>query len=189
MRASHPKSVWLILVLFFVSLLPYSSAQAQLPGYQLQFLKDISIGTVGAEILNLTLVGDQIFFSANDDVHGNELWLSDGTAAGTKLVKDIVPGAEGSYPHYLTAALDKLFFSIEDENNEFHLWVSDGTEAGTIQLADLEIEFGAGIVFDNRWFFQADDGINGFELWVSDGTVAGTQLLKDIYSGSSSSYP
>ena len=39
------------------------------------------------------MVGDTLFFAANDGVHGTELWKSDGTEAGTVLVKDINPGS------------------------------------------------------------------------------------------------
>ncbi|HEX8912057.1 MAG TPA: hypothetical protein VF796_06825, partial [Humisphaera sp.] len=28
-----------------------------------------------------------------------ELWRSDGTAAGTRLVKDLIPGPQGSFPY------------------------------------------------------------------------------------------
>ncbi len=38
-------------------------------------------------------------------------------------------------------------------------------------------------------YFSANDGINGEELWRSDGTEAGTVMIKDINSGSGSSYP
>ena len=37
--------------------------------------------------------------------------------------------------------------------------------------------------------FKATDGTNGYELWTTDGTAAGTSLLKDIRTGSGSSYP
>ncbi|WP_445300538.1 ELWxxDGT repeat protein [Microcoleus sp. BROC3] len=33
-----------------------------------------------------------------DATNGNELWKSDGTAAGTVLVKDLNPGASSSGP-------------------------------------------------------------------------------------------
>src|SRR5262249_21719023 len=47
---------------------------------------------------NLTNVNGTLFFTADDGVHGRELWKSDGTAAGTTLVKDIFAGSAGSGP-------------------------------------------------------------------------------------------
>jgi ELWxxDGT repeat protein len=36
-------------------------------------------------------VNGTLFFVAEDQDHGRELWRSDGTAAGTMLVRDIAP--------------------------------------------------------------------------------------------------
>lgn len=55
-------------------------------------------------------VGDRLAFRANDGVHGEELWASDGTAAGTRRVADVaIPG--GSAPSEITAVGDLVFFS------------------------------------------------------------------------------
>lgn len=54
-------------------------------------------------VYDLTAVGERAFFDGNDGVYGQELWVSDGTAAGTYLVKDIVPGPEGSVPQRVSA--------------------------------------------------------------------------------------
>src|SRR5688572_14034437 len=62
-------------------------------------VKDINPVNYGS-LTNLgqaTDVNGTLFFVANDDINGEELWKSDGTAAGTSLVKDITPGPEGSY--------------------------------------------------------------------------------------------
>jgi len=46
---------------------------------------------------NMVVSGSQIFFTRSNG-NGNELWVSDGTAAGTHLVKDINPGSDSSSP-------------------------------------------------------------------------------------------
>ena len=52
----------------------------------------------GSSPSNLTDVNGTLFFAADDGTHGDELWKSDGTAAGTVLVKDINPGSYGCLP-------------------------------------------------------------------------------------------
>jgi ELWxxDGT repeat protein len=86
----------------------------------------------------LTDVNGVLFFSATDTAHGTELWMTDGTPAGTRLVADIYPGPEGSYPNELTNVNGTLFFSADDGVHGMELWISDGTRLGTKILADID---------------------------------------------------
>src|SRR5262249_55256512 len=62
----------------------------------------------------ITAVNGTIFFTANDGVHGAELWKSDGTTAGTVLVKDINPGSADADPVELTNVNGMLYFVAND---------------------------------------------------------------------------
>jgi ELWxxDGT repeat protein len=90
-----------------------------------KFLKGISLnGLPGVS------VGETTFFSADDGLpshggrpyHGIELWATDGTRAGTKLVRDINPGRQSSSPLSLAAAGGRLFFGAWDGVHGVELW-------------------------------------------------------------------
>jgi ELWxxDGT repeat protein len=56
---------------------------------QVELVKDIFFGSNGsAAYNNLTEFNNQLYFTANNGINGGELWVSDGTSAGTTLVKD-----------------------------------------------------------------------------------------------------
>jgi ELWxxDGT repeat protein len=44
-----------------------------------------------------TDLNGKFYFSADDGIHGTELFSTDGTSARTKLVKDLVPGRKINY--------------------------------------------------------------------------------------------
>ncbi len=73
----------------------------------------------------LTASGGSLYFAANDGVHGAELWKSDGTLEGTKLVFDVSPGIYGSRPDRFTIAGAKIFFT------------ADGSTAGELLNREL----------------------------------------------------
>ncbi len=92
----------------------------------------------------ITLLGasdDKIFFVGNNGTSGNELWVSDGTTAGTQPIADFVSGAVGLFTsntkqHVGTVIDNKLYFFADNKVNGFEPWVSDGTAAGTQMLVD-----------------------------------------------------
>jgi ELWxxDGT repeat protein len=140
----------------------------------------------------LRAFGNRVYFGAQDASHGFELWTSDGTVAGTRMVRDLRPGGD-SEPRELTVFEGQLFFTAAGEDGYRELWRSDGTEAGTVPVVGLGI-FHSGApsqltVHDGRLWFFADDAEHGFELWSSDGTEAGTALAVEIFPGTPSLSP
>jgi ELWxxDGT repeat protein len=152
----------------------------------------------------LTAVGSELFFSADDGVHGTQLWKSDGTATGTVLVADLntttgiltgtAPHLElSSFPTLLTDVTGTLFFAADDGLHGRQLWKLAGA-AGPVRLTDINpVTVGskpAGMTSVNGTvFFAADDGVHGDELWKTDGTAAGTVLVKDVNPGPAGSAP
>ena len=69
----------------------------------------------------LTAARGMLFFAARDGPHLEELWRSDGTRAGTKLVRDTNPGRDLSGASYLTRIRRTLLFSAHGRRG-VELW-------------------------------------------------------------------
>jgi ELWxxDGT repeat protein len=148
-------------------------------------------------VSELTRVDTRLFFVAGDEAHGGELWVSDGTSGGTRLVKDITPGRGDTLPYNLTAVGKTLLFfryvpGTLDAPGSTELWRSDGTAAGTVRVRDMGPDsalISSQVLVGGTLFFVFTDPVHGTELWKTDGTEAGTALVRDLRPGPDSSNP
>ena len=157
-------------------------------------------------------VGGRLLFAADDGRTGRELWSSDGTPGGTRLLLDIntrtIPAprpadecpepprdqiGRGSDPAYLVAFRGGALFSAYDGTAGRELWWSDGTRAGTRRVQDLRPGISSSnprelTPFGGAVYFLATMGTGGDGLWRTDGTARGTFLVQDLALGGKPSW-
>jgi ELWxxDGT repeat protein len=143
----------------------------------------------------MAVAGGLIFLSlGGNDSLGTELWVTDGTPEGTRLVKDIAAGSSSSSPANFVVAGAVLYFTANDGQHGSELWRSDGTEGGTLMVADLRPGSESSTLSEitavgDALYFVSDDPAFGAELWRTDGTPSGTQVVAHLVPGSGSSSP
>ena len=138
------------------------------------------------------VVGNVLYYLADDGLNGTELWRTDGTDAGTCMVKDVNPGVGDGVTAIPVVCGGALYFAGRDGERGLELYRSDGTEAGTEIVKDIALGTGdsspVGLTaLGDILFFFADDGIHGNEPWITNGTGEGTSLVKDICAGETGS--
>lgn len=142
-----------------------------------------------SQLPNLTVAGNNLFFLANDGIHGGELWKTDGTPNGTVLVKDIdnsFTSSDYQAFSFKSVGATIVFMARPSANDTNEMWLSDGSEAGTVKVKDIQpalnIELVRSLSFSlgNYMFFTAYNSITGHELYRTDGTGLNTILVKDV---------
>jgi ELWxxDGT repeat protein len=158
-----------------------------------ELLLDINPGAASSNPTNFVKALDgRVYFAAKTEEAGNELWVTDGTTEGTRMVKDLnlVPG-EGSDPSVMAPFKDGIIYAAKDaiaaaEGNP-HLFYCDGNDISVVKRGikiqnsgESRNRYMATSPNGLKAFFVADDGIHGKELWFSDGTPEGTHMVLDI---------
>ena len=132
-----------------------------------------------------------VYFYANDNVHGIELWRSDGSTNGTYMLKDCIPGSEGQYiydsssspfPLGIVAYRNNIYFiakATEDGKNV--LWKSNGTKSGTVQVTqESEGTVSRLTLYANKLFYMK----TYYKICSTNGTTH-TTILDDPTDGGS----
>ncbi|HEX2162597.1 MAG TPA: ELWxxDGT repeat protein [Thermoanaerobaculia bacterium] len=131
-------------------------------------------------------LGGMAFFGADDGVHGDELWATDGTPSGTVMLADLESGPRSSIPAIFVAAGGRLYFASDGDGVGREIFWTDG------EIVELLADFAPGLdssgaqpiaELAGELLFAAQAGGLGTELWKTDGTVAGTVLVRDLLPG------
>ena len=142
-------------------------------------------------------VGTTLYFDANDNIDGNELWAYETTNSSAWQVADINSGSGSSNPgQYMTILVgDTIYFSANDGSSGIELWAHDTSTSSTWRVADIYSGSGHGatgqyleILVGDTLYFSANS-ISGLELWAHDTSNSSTWQVADINSGYGHSYP
>lgn len=131
---------------------------------------DINPGASGSNPANLTLLNNQIYFSAGTATVGAELWKFDGTNA--TLVKDINAGSANSSPGSFAVSNNSILFRATTLNEGAELWKTDGTAANTSIVANINpgaANAGPNLITSGSTvYFTANNGVDGAEIFKFD---------------------
>ncbi len=155
----------------------------------LTLLKELHHSAYGSiDIGNFTLVNNSIFFSVhthNDyDENFDALWITDGTAEGTKEVISFdweYYFSNSTMSNYV-AYNNELYF-ISGSTNNRTLWKSDGTTEGTMSVTDFAIDTNSSNleVSNNLLYFSANGSDSyGNELYYTDGSENNVNFFSEI---------
>ena len=155
-------------------------------GLTATLLKDIAPNG-GSNPADFVSNGKETFFTAQGDA-GRELWVTDGTSPGTRMIKDLLPGPATSKPDAGVFHNGELIFSADNGVVGHELWATDGTGLGTRLISDVfpgaqgsfPQEFK---VVGDQVVFVAFTAGGGRDLWRTDGTAAGTARISAFSSG------
>ncbi|MEM7307766.1 MAG: hypothetical protein AAF682_13890 [Planctomycetota bacterium] len=137
-------------------------------------------------------LGSRAVFHAFDETAGRELWITDGTGAGTSLLANLTPDIagqpqlSGSSPRFTVQLGERAFFFADTPATGQELWATDGTASGTALVADLVPGPGSGapqfgprpVALGDALYFIAREPGGAFALWRTDGaTLATTPIV------------
>ncbi|MFP2895008.1 ELWxxDGT repeat protein [Corallococcus sp. 4LFB] len=146
-------------------------------------VEDSVPGRLSAGPVELTDVNGTLFFAATDAAHGSELWKSDGTPGGTRIVEDIRPGPAGASLRGLMAAGRRVYFTADDGTHGLELWTSNGTRAGTRLVRDIAAGDASSYphalaALEGVLYFTAYSPELGFsQLWRTEGVPGTTRVV------------
>jgi ELWxxDGT repeat protein len=209
-NTSQPRKVFHKLMVLFITVMlvlgvakPSANAVMAASSQDDQVLEpvmvaDIFVGTTSSHPDNLFAIGSTLFFSADGDETGVELWktVPPYDQNSTTPVIDINPGVSSSFPSGLAADGTTLFFSAFDVVHGRELWKSVPPYNAYSTSMVQDINPGSGnsnpqnmTSLGTAVFFSANDGSTGNELWMTQSPFTSAHEVVNLFPGGGSSNP
>lgn len=150
----------------------YLQAQPYLDSFDINqsfFYKDSRPGNFYAD-------GNILYFTADDSIHGNELWVFFENTSAPQRITDINGGPKASMNMYgegsITTLNGGIYFAANDSIHGIELWYYHGN-TGLKRLTDLKPGTGHSspqsiISYNNKVYFYASDSSVAGALWELD---------------------
>jgi ELWxxDGT repeat protein len=150
------------------------------------FVKEIpSAGTVYSRSYPTAVIGLIEYFVVNDGIHGNEIWRTDGTDAGTYMLFDHnttdpldSDNLEDDIRH-LVALRKTLYFSARNPDGTWGFYATTGTSAYQ-KIKDIPPVVKSVVMNGKMYLFAQESPTSAYQLWISDGTESGTRFLTEL---------
>lgn len=129
---------------------------------------------------SLYVFGEHVYCSAEDGVHGRELWRVSVPEGTPELVCDITPGERGSQIDRFHTFQEKLYFRVKDPTHGGELWWSDGAPGGIterlMRFKENNSRDGVESILGDvggRLFFSAGSPDGNRDIYIIDGAQEG----------------
>ncbi len=115
------------------------------------------------------VINGVLYFRTIDPVAGYELWKSDGTLAGTRLVKDIHNShTESGQPSQFAAVNDTLYFMAINNLGKTALWQTNATATDAAEV----------FAFDDNQYLLSNSVVMSGTLYFAMMTIGGPVLVR-----------
>ncbi|MCB0335194.1 MAG: hypothetical protein KDD62_02780 [Bdellovibrionales bacterium] len=168
----------------------YELFKISAPGAAPVLVKDIVPGPDSSFPSQFRVFKDHFFFSASTPLQGYEPWISDGTTGGTQLLEDLNPGPDSSFPEFFDVFFggERLVFFAQPLTGSVACVYNGTSTTCSSELARGGNDYTAGVAFNDHYIYSCQVSGDGYELCKVDASGVVSQI-KDINSGSASSYP
>jgi len=131
--------------------------------------------------------GHRIYFTANNGVHGYELWQSDGSEQGTFMVADICAACQTNQVTHIRYVQSKLIFNTQHPLYGAEPWILDPAQAinyssnlppvASMSATPTQGNAPLSVSFDGSASYDPDGNIILYEWDFGDGNTASGQAL------------